>query len=223
MISILLAAALAAPAPAQTVAVPPPVAAQPAAIDPARLTAATRIIGRVWPLGTYRRMMDGMMDRIMESTMASMYAMPVRDMAGMGGASADAQKALGNKTMGETIAAADPAFRERMKITTKVMTDEMVGMMSAVEPQVQTALARAYATRFTLAQLDDLDRFFATPTGAVYAREAMMLYTDPEMIKAMQAFVPTLMQRMPAIMEKVKAATAHLPAVKTPPQAKMGD
>jgi hypothetical protein len=217
MKALLSAALLALAAPAVAQPAPPAGATAP---DPARLAAATRVVAKVWPLGTYRRMMDGMLDKVMDSMMASMANLPTRDMAGMSGASTDTQKKLGTETMGETMARADPAYRERMQITMKVMTDEMVGMMSAVEPEIQTALARAYANRFTQPQLDDLNRFFETPTGSVYAREAMLISTDPEMVKAMQSFVPTLMQRMPAIMEKAKAATAHLPPVKAAPDAK---
>lgn len=218
---ILAAALLALSAPAVAQTAPAATATAPApAIDPVRLAAATRIVSQVWPLGTYRRMMDGMMDKVMESTIAGMTGMRLGDMAGAGGASPEARRKLGDETLGQTMAKADPAYRERMSITMKVMTDEIVGMMSDIEPQIQTALARAYANRFTQVQLDDLGRFFATPTGTVYARDAMLISSDPEMVQAMQSFVPALMRRMPAIMEKAKAATAHLPPVKTPPAAK---
>lgn len=212
----LAAALVAAPALAQAPAAPPPAAAV-IPLDPARVAAARPVIAKLWPLGTYKRMMDGMMDRIMQSTMSSMFGMKASDFAGMAGVNADKAKAqAGDKTLGQMAEAADPAFRERMTISTKIITDEMVGMMTKVEPSIQEALVRAYARHFTVAQLGDLDRFFATPTGREYAAQSMLLYADPEMVTAMQSFAPELMKAMPAIMDKVKVATAHLPPPPTP-------
>lgn len=98
-----------------------------------------------------------------------------------------------------------------MRITNKVMMGEMGAIMSKVEPAVRDGLANAYARKFTAAQLRDLNRFFETPTGRFYAAESMMLFMDPEVMKSSMAMVPDLMKAMPAIGEKVKQATAHLP------------
>jgi hypothetical protein len=88
--------------------------------------------------------------------------------------------------------------------------------MNDVEPEVRAAMARAYARRFTVAQLGDLERFFATPTGAVYANESMMLMMGPDMMQAMQSFMPRLMKEMPTIMARVQEATKDLPPIPTP-------
>ena len=72
-------------------------------------------------------------------------------------------------------------------------------------------MARAYARRFSLAELQDINRFFGSASGASFARQSFELMTDPELVKAMTAFMPEMMKEMPAIAEKLKAATAHLP------------
>lgn len=184
-------------------------------VDSARLAAARPVIDRVWPLGTYARIMHAMMDQIMQSTMASMYDMPMDQFASAAGVDAKAAGALNGKTMGQMMAEEDPAYRERMDRTMKVMTVEMTRMMTEIEPDVREAMARAYARRFTVAQLGDLDRFFQTPTGAIYANESLMLMMGPDMMQAMQAFVPRMMHEMPAIIAKVTEATKDLPPIPT--------
>ena len=205
--------ALAAPAIAQPA--PAPAASQAAPVDPARLAVARQVVDRVWPLGTYQRMIQASMGPVMDQIMDRMMGMKAADVAGAAGGKPDnTRKAVGDKTVGELAAAEDPAFRERMRITNQVMMREMSGLMTRLEPGVRDALARAYARNFTAAQLGDLARFFATPSGAAYAAQSMLIYADPEMISAMQTFTPEMVRKMPAIMARVSQATAHLPPPK---------
>lgn len=179
--------------------------------DAARLAVAERIVKQIFPAGTYRRMMDGTMNQIIDATMGSMSGMKVGDLARAGGADAETVAAAGDKTMGEALEEADPHHKERMRITMDVMMDEMVTLMTEAEPEIQQGLARVYARRFTPQQLGELATFFETPTGRAYADQYMMVFTDPDLMATMQGFSTRLMTGMPAILEKVKAATAHLP------------
>lgn len=197
------AAGAAAPAVAQTT----PVAAAP---DMARLETARRVMGRLWPDGLYRRMMSGTMQQIVDSTMASMGQIPVEEMAKAAGSKEDLGDIKG-KSMAELMEAADPAYRERTRITIDVMMGEMIPLMEKAEPGIRESLAQTYARRFTAAQLADLDRFLATPSGSAFADQFFLAYTDPEVVQQMQSFTPELMKAMPAILTKVQAATAHLP------------
>ncbi|MES2288706.1 MAG: DUF2059 domain-containing protein [Pseudomonadota bacterium] len=207
----LIGLAVAAPVLAQVPVQPSPAPADAAAqIEPVRLAAAKPVIDRLWPLGTYRRLMDGTMSKMIDGVMDQMFQMRASDIA-------PAKAGTEDKTMGEVAQSRDPDFRERMRITTDVMFKEMMPMFDRVEPSIREAMTKIYARKFTAAQLGDLDRFFQTPTGALYAREWMAAYMDPEMLKGMQAFVPEMMKAMPAIMTKVEAATKHLPP---PPKPK---
>lgn len=211
MKSLLFAALMLAPAPlfAQAAA-PAPRAALPAPIDPGRLALAKVTIDRVWPLGTYKRMMDGAMTTMMDSMMSSMYSMKPGDLIpGEDGKAAD--KALEGKTMRQVMFERDPHFEERMRLTNRTMMGEMGGLMTRMEPQVREGLARAYARKFDAVQLGDMNRFFASPSGAAYARESMTLMVDPEFIKIMSDFAPMMVKEMPRILKAVEAATAHLP------------
>src|SRR3546814_3041507 len=53
-----------------------------------------------------------------------------------------------------------------------------------MEPPMRDGLAKAYARKFTGAQLTDLNSFLATPTGKLYAGEWMALQADPEVMVA---------------------------------------
>lgn len=224
MKTILLASLLLAPVPALAQATAPARAAPAApAVDPARLAAARPVAARVWPLGTYRRLMAGTMDRMMDAVLGTMFGMKAGDVIGAaaGKRSGEAGKALGDATLGEIAGGSDPHFAERMKITTRVLFDEMGGIMAKVEPEVQGAVAHGLARRFTVAELAELDRLFATPLGMRYAADSMLLAIEPEMVGAMVKSIPEFIAVMPGIMGKVAAATAHLPPPprRKPPEA----
>lgn len=200
----IFALGLATPALAQPTK-PTPAETAPSQIDPTRLSAAKPVIDKLWPLGTYRRMMDGTMSKMMGSMIDSAMGMKASDI-GKGG----------DELIGESAMKADPHFRERMKISMDTMMSEMIPLMEKIEPKVRESLSVIYARKFTTPQLTEMATFFSTPTGGVYARESMLVYMDPEMIKAMQAFAPEMIQAMPAIIKKVEAATAHLPPAPKP-------
>lgn len=188
-----------------------------APIDPARLKAAKSAVDYLFPLGTYERMMKGTMDQLMDQMMMGMGNMRMGDLAGAGGvARGDMPDDFGDKTLAEISREADPNFDERMKISTKVMMDEMIDIMITMEPAVREALTNIYARKFTAPQLTEMNNFFATETGGVFARDYMMVFVDPEMMQSMMTMVPEMMQAMPDIMKKVEEATAHLPPIEMP-------
>lgn len=199
---------------------PPTAAAVEDAVDPARLAAAKPVIDKLWPLGTYRRMMDGTMSKLMDSMMESVMGMKASDMVGAVDKSGKAAAAVGDQSMGALAEKADPHFRERTRITMDAMMSGMIPIMEKIEPSVRTNLAKIYARRFSAAQLADMSAFFATPSGKAYAEQSMLVFMDPEMIKGMQSFVPELMQAMPQILKKAEEATKHLPPPPKPVETK---
>jgi hypothetical protein len=193
---------------AATPAVAQAPAPAPAAPDPARLAAGERVAALLVPDGAYLRIMRDQFPQMMDATMGQMGAMKSSDFGMPGDASAMDQ-----------VRKADPAFDERMRITTKVMSEEMGAVMGRLEPRVRVGLGRALARRFTAQQLADMADFFATPSGAAFARDYLGLMADPEMMREMAGAAPVIMKAMPAIMAKVEAATKHLP----PPPKKAQD
>jgi hypothetical protein len=183
----------------------------PAPIPVAQLDAATVVVAKAFPVGTYKRMMGQTMDKLMGGMMDSMMDMPVAELAQMGGLSPDKIGEMDKTSLAEIMAIYDPHFRERSQIGMRAMMTSMTGVMEQMEPRFRAGLARAYARKFSAAQLADLGRFFDTPTGSVYAAESMLLYMDPEVMGEMQTMVPELMKKMPDMVKAMKDATAHLP------------
>lgn len=190
----------------------PPSAAAP--IDADRLTAAQLTAGKLFPDGTYARMMSSM-DGLMDSMMGQIMQMPLADLARMGGVPERDIRNLSKASMKEMMSILDPAFEKRMGIVMKVTMGEMGRIMGPLEPGMRDGLAQAYAKRFTTAELADLNRFFATPTGSAFASDYMMLMMDPAVMNKMMEFVPTLTKEMPAMVQKIAVATADLPKPRT--------
>jgi hypothetical protein len=214
---LLLLLVLGTPAAAQT---PEPPAASVEAVDAARLALARVTVDHIWPMGTYARMMRGSIDQISDSVMVSMLDLKVGDVVPDPPEGAEPiDPELADATLREVMAKADPHFEERMRITNRVVMDEIIPVMSRLEPDVREALARAYARRFSEPQLAELNRFFATPTGTSYARESMMLFVDPEIMALMGRLAPELAKDMPRILERMEQATAHLPPPPAPKRA----
>ncbi len=202
-----LAFAAATPLAAQTAAPAP--AADTAPIAPDRLAAGVKVATLLVPAGTYLRIMRDQFPKMMDMMMARMGGMAPADLGlpGDGSAMDGARKR-------------DPHFDERMRITTRVMSEEMGRVMGALEPRVRTGLGRALARRFTAAQLADMAAFFATPSGGAFAHDYLALMADPEMISEMAAAAPEMIKAMPAVLAKVEAATKHLPPPPKPADAK---
>ncbi len=195
--------AMAEPAKTETAATP---------VDPARLKAAENVVIRLVPPGTYQRIMKDVMDSMADGMMDQIMGIDAAAMAGMEGT--DAIKK--GETLEQIAAKHDPHFRERMDIMMKVMFEEMGVMMGEMEPTVRTALSSIYAKKYTLTELNDINAFFATPSGTSFAGNFMSTFTDKEMMQASFGMMPKIIEAMPAIMKKVEAATAHLPPPPSP-------
>jgi hypothetical protein len=199
-----------------TLALPQPGLAQTApiaAVDPARLKLAEQIANKLIPPGSYQKLMKDVADQMAGGMIEQMMGMDAAIIAKSAGADA---KDVEGKSLGELASSADPHFKERMDITMKVMFDEMGKLMSAMEPTARAALAKVYARKYDVRQLGDMNAFFATPSGSVFAGDFFATFSDKEMMSAMMGEMPKLLEAMPAIMKKAEEATAHLPPAPKP-------
>lgn len=203
MKSVVFALALAVAAPAIAAQTAPETGTAKTAIDPARLALAKQTVEALIPPGTLQGMMRNSMAGAEQAMIGGMFDMKGSDL----GATGDGK----DKSLREVMAEKDPHFEERMRITNRVMADEMAVLFGKMEPRMKAGMARAYARRFTVAELTEINRFFASPAGSSFARQSFEMTTDPEITSEMMAFMPEMMKEMPAITEKLKKATAHLP------------
>ena len=199
--------------PAQTA--PPQTAPAQTAPDTPHLAAARQTVDHIFPVGTYARLMGAPMDKLMDSIMGGAGQMPLRELAGLGGASPETLAKLDKTTLNDIMAIYDPAFHQRTATMMHVMMHEMGGLMNQIEPAIRDGLAQAYAAKFTDAQLAEMNRFFETPTGNAYASNALLLQMDPAVMGKMQAFMPMMVKALPDIMKKASDANAALPKPRT--------
>lgn len=223
VLALAASAVAAAPALAQTskvVAVPAPsvpAAKLPAGEpDPARLAIARQLADKLIPQGMYQRMMGENFNRMMETMVGSAGNLPLRDFAQIGGLTEAEVARLGNTTLREVMEIYDPHWQERQQRMMESMMAEMGKLMSTLEPKVRLAVARAYAREYALPELQELQRFFATPAGDHYARSSMELMMGPDMAQAMGEAMPEIMKQMPALVQAAQAGTKDLPPPRKP-------
>lgn len=181
----------------------------------ARIPAAEQVVARIFPPGTYARMMNDTMKPMMDNVMGSLMDVPMSEIAKLSGLPAEQLPAMGEGSLREVMAILDPAFEERSKLVSGMTMALVAEMMVEIEPSYRAGLARAYAARFSEAELADMAAYFSTPIGARYAAESMLIYTDPQVMAAMNEMMPTMMRLMPEMMAKAKQAEARLPPART--------
>lgn len=181
----------------------------------ARIPAAERVVGQIFPAGTYARMMNDTMKPMMDGIMGSMMDAPLAEIAKLSGLPQEDLPPLGEGSVGEVMAILDPAFEDRTKLMTDVTFKMVAEVMTEIEPAYRSGLSRAYAVRFSEAELTDLNTYFATPVGAKYAAESMLIYSDPQVMSAMNEMMPAMLRMMPDMMAQISEASAQFPAART--------
>lgn len=189
----------------------PTAASAPTQASPEALAAARRVAARLLPPGVYKRVMAASMQAVTGSMGEALKAMPLRQIAEMGGLKPEEAKALDKVNVEQVMAIYDPHWQQRQQLTMQAMFDAMGDFFTTMEPTLRDAMAHAYADNFTLAELNDLDRYFATPTGAKYAARSTTIMSDPAVMASMKDMMPKMMQQMPQFFEAAKKATASLP------------
>ncbi|WP_427964099.1 DUF2059 domain-containing protein [Altererythrobacter sp.] len=177
----------------------------------ARLPAAKAVVGKIFPAGTYMKMMNDTMRPVMDSVMGQVSQMPPKSLIAMAGLPQEKVDSLGDGTLSELMQIMDPAYGQRQKIASGVMIDWMTRLMDQMEPSVRAGLTRAYAVRFSQSELSDLNAYFATPTGSKYASESMLIMTDRQVLAAMGEMMPAMMEMMPEMAKAMQERMAELP------------
>jgi hypothetical protein len=177
--------------------------------DPARLALARTSVQSMWPEGAYGKMMTtfmgGMFDRVMQlrkSDFAALDTKAKKTPAAAGGA---------DLSLHDQAAAKDPYFDKRMAAMREAVGDELGKLSAIIDPRVRDGLARSMARRFDAQQLNDINTFFATPSGRALASQSMQLWVDPDMLRSLFGAMPEMIKLMPDMMQKMKAADDKFP------------
>ena len=176
----------------------------------ARLPQAQAIVSTMMPEGFYGKMMSDIMDKMMRPMM-SMFSAPDFVLGARLKVEPETLAELNEEQKLELVEMLDPAHDRRVDAIIGVLTGKMGGMFGAMEDPMREGLSKAYAVRFDERQLADITAFFATPTGAVYAREQMALFSDPQVMQASMQALPAMMSGFGDMESAMTTAMETLP------------
>ncbi|MEO0641921.1 MAG: DUF2059 domain-containing protein [Pseudomonadota bacterium] len=181
----------------------------------ARVPAAQSVVLKLFPEGTYAKMMNETLAPMMDGIMGNIAGTPGILLIELTGLPPSQLSDLDEAKLEQAVALLDPNAAERNAEIAQAMVDMMTGIIEQIEPSYRAGLARAYAVRFTAAELIDLDAYFATPVGSKYAAESFLIFADPQVMSAMNEMMPAVMQQMPDIMGAVGQIAEKYPKGRT--------
>ncbi len=177
-------------------------------IDPARLAIAEQTTAALIPAGSIEKMLDNMYGRMFRTLMGEFSGQSDLMLSIKTGVESEQIAALDDATKAQIADLFDPHREEREEQITRVVLPLIREALADMEPPMRAGLAKAYARKFTGAELADVNAFLATPTGQLYASEWMALQADPEVMVAVVKAVPPLltkfMDRAPEIEKDFK-------------------
>lgn len=177
-------------------------------IEPARLTLAQQSMGALIPTGSLEKMIDNLYGKMFKTIMAELGGQSDLMLSIKTGVESDKIATLDEATKTRIADMFDPHRQEREDQITKVLKPLISEALTDLERPMRSGMAKAYARKFSAAQLTDLNTFLATPTGSLYASEWMALQADPEVMvavmKALPPMVTKFMDRGPQIEKDMK-------------------
>lgn len=177
-------------------------------IEPARLTLAQQSMGALIPTGSLEKMIDNLYGKMFKTIMAELGGQSDLMLSIKTGVESDKIATLDEATKTRIADMFDPHRQEREDQITRVIKPLISEALTDLERPMRDGMAKAYARKFSAAQLTDLNAFLATPTGRLYASEWMALQADPEVMvavmKALPPMVTKFMDRGPQIEKDMK-------------------
>ncbi len=164
-------------------------------IEPARLALAQKTMGALIPGGSLERMMDNLYGKMFKTLMGEFGGQSDLMLSIKTGVESEQIAKLDEATKGKVADMFDPHRKEREDQITRVVKPLISEVLGDMEPPMREGMSKAYARKFTAAQLTDLNTFLATPTGTIYANEWMALQADPEVMLAVIKAVPPLITK----------------------------
>lgn len=158
-------------------------------LDPARVTAARRLLDVVMPPAKR----EGMIDSMMKGMMANL------------------SQAMLNSPQMKAAFEADPRAGAIFQAFFQRQQANSLTMLKSNFPGMMEAMARAYARRFTVTQMGEMRTFFETPTGRIYIDQAATIVSDPDVAKWQRDLMGKSMTRIPAEADAMMAEIRALP------------
>ncbi|GLR47167.1 hypothetical protein [Sphingomonas astaxanthinifaciens] len=173
--------------------------------DPARLAAARSLSFRTFPKGAYAEAMNGFVDGMADRVLA----MSEKDFADMVPPTPPkkGQKAKEPSTLPlrEMLSAKDPQFDAKLAAGKAFAKTMFVKFGDVMEPKFREGMARSMARKFDAKQMAEIDAFLATPTGALYGRQMLGMWFEPDVMRSTFSAFPEMIKLMPDLMKDAAA------------------
>ncbi|MFL0355335.1 DUF2059 domain-containing protein [Erythrobacter sp. GH1-10] len=180
----------------------------------ARLPLAQKLVATMIPEGTMGEIMGTMLDDMLGPLMEMGPPQSKSTVAKNIGVTAF-ELDLTDEQAAELAALFDPAWKERNEREMAMVPQMMREIMTLMEPGMRKAMSELYAINFSTEELAEVEAFFATETGAKYARKSFAMASDPRMMSASMEAMPAMMGMLGDLEARVEESTADLP----PPRA----
>lgn len=180
----------------------------------ARLPLARRLVERVMPPGALGEVMGGVFGGIMGPIADADLPHPsmvVIEQLGLYGE----DLGLTDEQAARAATMLDPAWQQRRRREAEAVPAIMAAMMSTMEQPLREVMSELYAVHFSDSELADIDAFFATPSGATYARQSYAMTSDPRLMAAMMSQMPQMFSSAQTIEQQLAEATADLAPKRT--------
>jgi len=162
------------------------------AAEEARLPAGQQVANSLLPPGAYGKAIEDAFTPMAGKIMDMVEPNNAARVAKLAGVSASALEGLDQTKLDGIVALLDPQADERNKKIVDFVFAEVAGAMVKIEPFYREGMARAYAKHYDAAQLAEINAFFATPTGNLYASRSMAMYMDPQVMATIPDMIPVM-------------------------------
>ncbi len=177
-------------------------------VAPAQLALAQQTTGALVPPGSLEKMLDNLYGKLFKGILGEMGGMSDLMLSIKTGVESEKIALLDEASKIAAADLLDPYRQQREDQVMKVIKPLISEALRDLETPMRSGMAQAYARKFSAAQLNDMNGFFATPAGQAYTSEWMALQADPQvmlaMIKAVPPLVSKFMDRAPTIEKDMK-------------------
>lgn len=185
--------------------------------EEARLPAAQQVAGSLLPPGAYGKLLEDSFSPMLERILGMVEQDRATRAARLTKLSKYDLEGLDQTKLDAIIAMLDPKADERNQQVVDFIFAELAAAMVKIEPYYRDGLARAYARHFDAAQLAEINAFFATPTGKLYASRSLAMNVDPQVMATIPDMIPVIVGHV------AEAGTRFVLATDTIPQARKVD
>ncbi|NJS13913.1 MAG: DUF2059 domain-containing protein [Sphingopyxis sp.] len=180
-------------------------------IDPAQLALGQTTASKLLPDGAYGRMMEQMMGQFIKPILALDGGLSATQISLKTGIDDEAAEKLTEDQRSAVEAILDPNRQARNEGMINVLNPLMMEAGKALEGPMREGIARAYARKFSAAQLNEVNAFFATPAGAAFAAESFAIQGDPEVLSATFQAMPVMLAKFMGSGQDLEAKMQALP------------